>query len=60
MAEKGYLTEKQIRRVWCVICQSREPNDREPQEVIEKDYNGDTDAYLRVMGCFHDILGKEE
>lgn len=49
------LTPKQKERVWKKINECDDKWDREPQEVIKKDFDGDEDAYLRVMATFHGI-----
>lgn len=49
------LTPKQREKVWEKINDCDDKWDREPREVIEKDFNGDKDAYLRTMAKFHNI-----
>lgn len=49
------LTSKQREKVWGVINDCDDKMDRPAQEVIEKDFNGDEDAYLRRMAKFHGI-----
>lgn len=58
MAEKEVksLTPKQREKIWEAINAYDDKWDRLPQEVIAKDFNGDEDAYLKVMAIFHNVL----
>lgn len=49
------LTPEQKKKVWGVINDCDNKWDRPAQEVIEKDFDGDEDAYLRRMAKFHGI-----
>ena len=52
---KKRLTPKQREKIWERINDCDDVRDRSAQEVIEKDFHGDKDAYLMVMAKFHDV-----
>lgn len=50
------LTEEQKRKIWYVIYQDMQPDDRHPREVIlDEPYNGDEEKYLRDIIRWHNI-----
>ncbi len=54
------LTEEERKEIAYAIAQKRTEDDRDPTEIIEQDYNGDTDAYLCVMAGWHNVpIGAE-
>lgn len=52
--ERG-LTIEERRAVWAAIFSNKSPDDRDPHEVIEENYEGDVGAYLRKMAEWHGI-----
>jgi len=49
------LTPEQRQKIWAAIGRAMWPDDRDPQEVITEDYNGDEERYLRVMANWHNV-----
>ncbi|MBU4274453.1 hypothetical protein KKE19_01420 [Patescibacteria group bacterium] len=49
------LTPEQKEKIWRAISDRTLPDDRDPQEIIAEDYNGDEDRYLRVMANWHNM-----
>lgn len=55
MAKEKPLTQEQKVKVYEAIGKVMTCDDRPPKEVIKEDYNGDEDAYLRVMARWHNV-----
>ncbi len=49
------LTQEHRELVWNAINSNRDEDDRDPREVIDQDYGGDIDTYLRKMAAWHDV-----
>ncbi len=49
------LSPREEKLVWDTICMKMQPDDRDPDEVIAKDFGGDRQYYLRVMAKYHGI-----
>ncbi len=49
------LSPEQKERIWDAIGSYRLEGDRDPQVVIQEDYGGDGEHYLRVMARFHGV-----
>jgi len=49
------LTEEERSEIWNAIGRKRAPDDRDPEDVVEEDYKGDREHYLRVMAGWHNI-----
>lgn len=56
MTKEKSLSDEQKEKIWEVINDCDDKQDRLSQEVIERDFRGDEDAYLRRMAKFHGIL----
>ena len=52
---KSTLTEEDKQKIWKVINKRTAPDDRDPRRVIEEDYGGDEEKYLRVMANWHNV-----
>lgn len=55
MAEKGRLSEKEKKRIYEVIHNNKLPDDREPRDIIAKDFGGNEEVYLLRMADFHGV-----
>jgi len=55
MPKEKLLTQEQRLRIWRAIRRNMHSDDRDPEEIIKKDYGGDEDAYLRIMARWHDV-----
>jgi RecJ-like exonuclease len=55
-AEQLVLTPEQEDFVWGFVCSKMAEGDRNPEEVVAQDYNGDRSRYLRDMATHHGIL----
>ena len=53
--KKKLLTSEKKLEIYRAIAQRTTPDDTPCQEVIERDYNGDEDAYLRTMAGWHNV-----
>lgn len=49
------LTEEQEKHVWQYIYAHMNDDDRDPNKVVEEDFNGDRSRYLEVMAKWHGI-----
>lgn len=50
------LTEEQEKKVWERICSSMTAGDRDPEEVIREDYEGNKSHYLRDMAKYFGLF----
>lgn len=55
MTKEKPLTQEQKMKIYEAIGRAMASDDREPRIVIEEDYRGDEDAYLRVMARWHNV-----
>ncbi len=53
--ERKVLTKEQESFVWLFVCSHMDPDDRNPNEVIEQNFNGDRSRYLQKMAEWHHI-----
>ena len=53
--EKKSLSREKRNEILIAIGKARAPDDRDPREIVEEDYDGDWDKYLRVMAGWHSI-----
>ncbi len=53
--EKRPLTEEERIMIWDTICLKMTSEDRDPNKVIEEDFDGDKNAYLTSMAEWHNI-----
>jgi hypothetical protein len=51
METQKQLTEYEKRQIWDIINENRQPDDREPLEVIEQNFLNE-DEYLLTMGIY--------
>jgi hypothetical protein len=49
IADQNQLTFDQKQKIWAAINALTTSDDRDPQEVIQKDYQGNEEKYLRDM-----------
>ncbi len=49
------LTQEKKLEIYRVIAQRTTPDDTPSTEVIERDFHGDEDAYLRKMAGWHNV-----
>jgi hypothetical protein len=49
------LTEEEKLAINHAITQNTAEDDRDPHNIIEEDYNGDGERYLRVMAGWHNV-----
>ena len=49
------LSQEEKKMIWSAISRNRTPDDRDPTEIIEQDYAGDEDRYLRTMARWHNV-----
>lgn len=52
------LGEQEKVLIWHEILENEQPDDIPPRMVIEGEFMGDEEAYLLVMGEYHDILSE--
>jgi len=58
--EEEPLTQEEKNAIWSAITKNMNPDDRDPEEVIDEQFNGDKEAYLRVMAqCHHIPIGSD-
>jgi len=55
MTQPRPLTDEERSEIDHAIAQKTGAGDREPRLVIEEDYGGDSDRYMRVMAGWHHI-----
>jgi len=55
LKQEGSLTVEERRAVWAAIFNNQSPDDRDPEEVIKKEHDGDSEAYLRDMARWHGV-----
>ena len=53
--EEEPLTQKEKNAIRSAIINSMNPDDKDPDEVIEEQFNGDEEAYFRVMARWHHV-----
>ena len=49
------LTQEEENAIWAAINNNPPGDDEDPGVIIDRDYNGNTDAYLRNMAGWHNI-----
>ncbi|MDP2967033.1 MAG: hypothetical protein Q8N87_01330 [bacterium] len=50
------LTKEQREKIWDVIHENMQPDDRYPCEVIrDKPFDDNEEKYLQTMACYHGI-----
>lgn len=49
------LTNEEKNKISHAIGMARQPDDRNPEDVVREDFNGDWDAYYRTMARWHGI-----
>ena len=54
LMKQKWMTEKE-RKTWDAIYANIEEEDLDPQIVIDKQYNGDTEKYLSDMANYYGI-----
>jgi hypothetical protein len=54
------LTVEERRATWAAIFGNEDPDDRDPEVVIQENYGGNRGAYLRDMARWHGVpVGKK-
>ena len=54
-AEQIPLTENEKSAVWSAINRNMQEDDEDPRVVIDRDFGGKEDDYLRVMARCHSV-----
>ena len=49
------LTDDEKSAIWEAIRIKMAPDDRDPHVIINEDYGGDEERYLRVMAHYHNV-----
>ena len=53
--ERRPLTEAEQSAIWSAVCTKMGPDDKDPSEVIQDTYNGNTEAWCWEMIKWHNL-----